>query len=306
MGYGLIIGKQIVIMFIILLLGVICSKCGMITKDGTKQLSAVELNLVNPLLIFMSYQKDCTPKLMKGLLWSFLLSAICFAVAMISAKIFVRKGRADCGLERCSVIYSNCGFIGIPLINSIYGSTAVLYLTAYITCFNFLVWTHGYMTMKGERDFSSLKKALRSSSVIAVFVGLACFLLKIRLPEIPSSAIQYVVDMNTPLAMLIAGATVAQTNLLKSLKNLGTWGISMTKLVFIPLLCLVAIAFIPAPKIIQITVLIATACPTATTCTMFAVTMDKNPERCSEFFASTTILSAITLPLMVTIGEKLL
>ena len=100
----------------------------------------------------------------------------------------------------------------IPLINGIYGSEGVLYLTAYLTFFNVLIWTHGLMTMKGERDFSSLVKALVSPSVIAVVVGLICYLTNIRLPKVPATALQYIADMNTPIAMVIAGATAAQTN----------------------------------------------------------------------------------------------
>ena len=82
MGAGLIIGKQIIIMFIILALGVVCNLKGLITKDGTKTLSVIELNIVNPVLIFMSYQTDYEPALLKGLMWAFLLSAISFAAAI--------------------------------------------------------------------------------------------------------------------------------------------------------------------------------------------------------------------------------
>lgn len=75
------------------------------------------------------------------------------------------------------------------------------------------------MTMKGERDFSSLVKALISPSVIAVVVGLICYLTNVRLPKVPATALQYIADMNTPIAMVIAGATAAQTNVLKALQN---------------------------------------------------------------------------------------
>lgn len=94
-----------------------------------------------------------------------------------------KKKTPDLAVERVSSIYSNCAFMCIPLINGIYGSEGVLYLTAYLTFFNVLIWTHGLMTMKGERDFSSLVKALISPSVIAVVVGLICYLTNVRLPK---------------------------------------------------------------------------------------------------------------------------
>lgn len=292
-------------MFIILVIGAFCYLKGLITKEGTKQLSAVELQLVNPLLIFMSYQKEYNSKLLNGLLWSFALSAISFAVMILLSYAVIGKSRENKDIERFAAVYSNCGFIGIPLINGIYGTDGVLYLTAYITFFNLLVWTHGYMTMKGERDFSSFLKALKSPSVIAVFVGLIFYLTNIRLPAVPATAMQYISDMNTPLAMIIAGATAAQTNILKALKKPAVYLVSAIKLLVFPACAFSVCRFLGAPQIVLMTVTVAAACPVATTGTMFAIQMDKNPELCSEFFTITTLLSALTLPLITIAGTAL-
>lgn len=302
---GVLIGRQILIMFIILVIGAFCYLKGLITKEGTKQLSAVELQLVNPLLIFMSYQKEYNSKLLNGLLWSFALSAISFAVIILLSYAVIGKSRENKDIERFAAVYSNCGFIGIPLINGIYGTDGVLYLTAYITFFNLLVWTHGYMTMKGERDFSSFLKALKSPSVIAVFVGLIFYLTNIRLPAVPATAMQYISDMNTPLAMIIAGATAAQTNILKALKKPAVYLVSAMKLLVFPACAFSVCRFLGAPQIVLMTVTVAAACPVATTGTMFAIQMDKNPELCSEFFTITTLLSALTLPLITIAGTAL-
>lgn len=307
MGAGAVIGKQIIIMFIILLLGAVCHLRGLITKEGTKSLSIVELNIVNPVLIFMSYQTDYQPALMKGLLWAFLLSAISFALAIALSYVLVRKSERYCVIQRFSVIYSNCGFMGIPLISNIYGSEGVLYLTAYVTLFNLLVWTHGYMMMKGQRDFSSLVKALRSPSVIAVFAGFLFYVFKVHLPEIPYKSLEYISSINTPMAMLIAGATVAQTNIFKALtKSIQIYKVCMVKLLIVPLVTLGVIMLMPAPSMVKMVVTIAAGCPVATTGTMFAITMDRHPQKCSEFFAVTTVLSGLTLPLVTALGDNLL
>ncbi|EXM39450.1 malate transporter [Ruminococcus albus SY3] len=303
MGAGVVILKQIVIMFIILLIGLWCSLKGLITKEGNKQLSKVALYIVNPLLIFMSYQSEYSSKLLRGLMWSFLLSGITFGVAIALSTLLISKKRPEHSLERFSAVYSNCGFIGIPLIRGIYGDEGVLYLTAYITLFNILVWTHGYMTMKESRDFKSFIKAATSPSVIAVFVGLIFYLMQIRLPEILHTSLQYVSDMNTPLAMLIAGSAAAQTNVLKALKNKGLYMVCAYKLFLLPIVAFALVQFLPAPHMVKMVVLIASACPVATTGTMFAIQFDKNPERCSEFFAVSTLLSGLTLPLVTMLGE---
>ena len=293
-------------MFTILLIGLGCSMKGLITKEGTKQLSTVALHIVNPLLIFMSYQSDYSSKLLKGLLWSFLLSGCSFAIMILLATFIIRKKRPDYSLERFSAVYSNCGFIGIPLIRGIYGDEGVLYLTAYVTLFNLLVWTHGYRTMKEGRDMKSFLKALRSPAVIAVFVGLVFYLCQIKLPDMLHTSLQYISDMNTPLAMLIAGAQTAQTNVIKALKYPGFYIVASLKLLLLLMVSMGVLSIMGAPQMVFMVVVIASACPVATTGTMFAIQFDKNPERCSEFFAVTTLLSGLTLPLITVIGQVLI
>lgn len=290
-------------MFIILAIGAGCGIKGIISKEGTKQLSTVELMIVNPFLIFMSYQAEYSSELLGGLLWAFGLAAVSFAAAILLTTFVIRPSREDYDIERFASVYSNCGFIGIPLINGIYGSEGVLYLTAYITLFNLLVWTHGYMVMKGQRDFSAFVKALRNPSVIAVVVGLICYLTGLRLPEIPSASFEAVASLNTPLAMLIAGAAVSQTSISKAFKNSGLYLVTVMKLLVVPVLCLGIMRLFPAPAMVVTVIAIAAACPTATTGTMFAVLFNKKPQRCSEYFAVTTVLSGLTLPLITALSS---
>ncbi|MGN1134293.1 MAG: AEC family transporter [Oscillospiraceae bacterium] len=302
--FGILISKRIIIMFIILIIGAVCYAKGLITKEGTKQLSNVELKVVNPLLIFMSYQKDYDSKMTHNLIWAFALSAISFAITIALSYLLVSKKSHGYIVERFSVVYSNCGFIGIPLINGIFGSEGVLYLTAYVTFFNLLVWTHGLMSMKQKADFSSAVKAFKSLSVIAVFVGLLCYIFQLKLPSLPSQAFQYIADMNAPLAMLIAGATAAQSNILSVFKKPRNHLICMYKLLLVPIITFVIIRLFNVPTIVTATITIASACPVATTGIMFAITLDKDAEKCSELFTMSTLLSLITLPVITIISTS--
>lgn len=289
-------------MFIILLIGAFCYMKGLITKEGTKQLSVVELNLVNPILIFMSYQKDYESDMAHNLLWAFILSAVSYAIAIVLSYLLVSKKQKSFSIERFSVVYSNCGFIGIPLINGLFGAEGVLYLTAYVTFFNFLVWTHGLMTMKEKIDFSSALKAIKAPSVIAIFLGLICYFTRLHLPSIPAQALQYISDMNTPLAMIIAGATAVQTNILAVFRKPRNYLICFYKLLAIPLIAFLVIRLFNVSPIVCTTLTVAAACPVATTGIMFAITLDKDCEKCSEFFTMSTLLSALTLPLVTIIA----
>jgi hypothetical protein len=309
-----IIGMRVLIMSVILIIGAIAYKTNVITKDGTKQLSAVELKIVNPLLIFMSYQADFDTARLHGLLWTFLLSVLSFAITIPVATLLKRKGKENFSVERFSCIYSNCGFMGIPLISALFGSDGVLYLTAYITIFNLLAFTHGYMMMKEETDFSAFITAVKSPTIIGTLVGLVCFIANFKLTAIPlagefvSDAFQFIADMNTPLAMLIAGATAAQSNLIKAVTDRKILSTAFYKLIFLPAIIVIVMSILPdaIPQMSKIIVCVACACPAATTGTMFALLFDKNAKRCSEIFAITTIFSMATLPIITAFASLMI
>lgn len=299
--------NQIIIMFIIVIIGVICYKTKLITDEGKKQLSSLVMYIVNPLLIFLSYQTDFKTDLLEGLIWTTIMAAITYAVFILLTKVIIRdKDNRETAIERFSVIYSNCGFMGTPLIFGVFGSEGVFLQNGFITVFNLCVWTHGIMSMKGQRDSKSVLRAFKTPALIAVFLGLICFFLQVRLPEIPYNALNHIAEMTTPLAMLVAGASVAGSNVVKSLKNPRIYLITFFKLIAFPLIALLIMFILPAPETAKLITLIEIACPTAAIGMMFAINFNKNSEYCSQIFTVTTLLSMITLPFIVWVGTTIL
>lgn len=307
--YVSVIANQVLLMLILVVAGAICYKTHIITKEGSKHISDVLIQLVSPVVIFVSYQRDFNTEMLIGLVQAFGLSVAGFGIAAVIAYLLLRKTeKYDVQVERFSVVYSNCGFMGIPLVMALFGTEGVFYLTAVLTAFNLIVWTHGLFlfTGGGKFDLKGLLRALRSPSIIAVPVGLICFLLQIRVPQVGFDALTYISNLNTPLAMLVAGATVAQTNLLKTFAKGRVYYVCLLKLIVAPLCILLFFSLFRLPTIISLTVAVALASPTAAMGTMFAVRYDRNAPYASELFAASTILSALSLPLMVWIAGFLL
>lgn len=193
-----VVVEKIIEMFLIMIGGFIAFKTRLIDENTTKKMSDLLLMLISPLLIFQSYQIDFNMEYFLGLLWTFLASVITFIFMIVISNFLFRGKDERIPVEKVGVIYSNCGFIGIPLVDGILGSQGVFYLTAYLTVFNILVWTNGVWIMGEGGELKSAWKNLVSPAIIAVFLGVLCFLLQIRLLEIISEPIQMVADMNTP------------------------------------------------------------------------------------------------------------
>lgn len=300
--------NQIVIMFFIIIVGVICYKIKLIDKDMNKKLADIVLMLVNPFVIFVSYQRKFEASLLSGLLISLVLAVITHAFGIVISTIVLRKKNheADISIERFAVIYSNCGFIGIPLVNGIFGSEGVFYITAYMTIFNLLVWTHGVITISGKSDKKTIIKAVLSPSVIATLSGFVFFISKIMLPDILNESFSYIGNMNTPLAMLVAGVTIAQTDLLRLLGKVRVYYITFFKLLVVPISMLLLFSFFDMPRLVVLTSVLAAACPTAATINLFSIRYEKNYLYASELFAVTTILSLITIPFVMIVANRLL
>ena len=298
--------KQTLIMLILMLVGALSAKTGLISSAANKDLSKFILQVVNPVVIFMSYQTELKPELVKKLLLTFGLSALAMAVMLAGAYLFIRpKNGKNTEIERFSSIYSNCGFMGIPLVNALFGMEGVFCLTAFITVFNLTVWTHGVILITGEKDVKSVLKVLRSPTMIAIGLGLLAFFLKIRLPEIPSKALGYISELNTPLAMVVSGVTISETNLLSIVKKVSIYKVCFSKLILLPFILSVIFLAFPVDEQVKMTVLVAAAAPPAAMCTLLCVRSGKDSLYASEIFTAGTILSVITLPIVVKFTEFL-
>lgn len=292
-------------MFIIIFIGFICYKTGIINKESNKKLSDLVLMIVTPTMIFNSYQQKFDFSLMKGLVITLLLSTVTHLVAIFISRPILRwKGiNQDGNLERFAFIYSNVGYFGIPLSQGILGSEGVFYITASITVFNLFVWTHGIILMTGKKDYKSVMKAFLSPSFISIFLGLFFFMTRIRPPDIILKPLKYVGDMNTPLSSLVAGATIAQYNIGKMLKHYRVYYFTFTKQLVFPILIIMLFSRFDIPKNIYFISVLSAACPVGATINLFSLRYGKDHLYASELFAFTTLFSIVSVPIIMQLAN---
>lgn len=322
-----IVALKIIQMFIILSVGVIAFKTGLIDKSATAKMSNLLLMVISPMLSFMSYQTDFSAELLHGLLLCLLASVLTFVISILLSELIFRPGHASravspdvsgladgadasglsdgtgsssdlSGIEKLSVVYSNCGFIGVPLVNSLFGSIGVFYLTAYLTAFNVLLWTHGIRAMGETFTLKTLWKKLMTPAILAIAAGVVCFVAQIRLPEVLSYPLGLIANMNTPLAMLVAGANLAQADILKCLKKPRVYLVSVVRLILIPAISLIFLRMMHLDFTVSFTVFLAAACPAGASAIMFAERFGKDSSYATELFVLTTVLSVVTIPLI--------
>lgn len=303
---------QIIIMALLIGVGAICHKTGIITNEVNKGISDIALKAATPALLISSFQKELNVERLQRLGYAALLGIIAIVFAAVLGYLCIPRGKKSAGddngrlsIERFSAVYSNCAFMGIPLINGIYGDEGVFYLTAFYALFNIAVWTHGVIMIKGGTGFKQVLKSLASPALIGIAVGAALFFLQITLPDVIKQALDYLGSMTTPLGMLVAGVTIAQTDILGALKRIRIYYVSALRLIVIPILTILLFLVFPFDETVMGVTVAAAACPAATICTMFAISYGKDSLYAGEIFAVSTVLSAGTLPLVMWIFETL-
>ncbi len=300
--------EQVIIMAILVAVGFFCRKIKMLDEENTKKLSTLVLTFATPMVILTSYQKSFSLDVLGGLLISFALAIVSYIICFVIVPLIVRgKNKDDVSIERFACIYSNCAFMGIPLIEGVYGSDGVFYLTAFYTMFNIFVWTHGVISMKGGGfSLKAFGKSLLSPCIIASVIGLDFFVFGVVLPSPVMAVAKHLSGLNTPLAMIIAGSTIGAVNLKKTFTKPKLYYCCLVKLIILPAIMIAICAIFRVDTVIGGVNVLAVACPTAAISTMFALKYDKNAGYSAEIFAATTLLSILTLPLILMAYEYIM
>lgn len=286
------------ILFLMIVAGFVCGKTGAIRPEGKKTLSDLLLYLILPAMILDSYLVEFDAGIFENLLIAFGLSAVLMlGGGVIAVAATWRSKSPDRTMVRFACIFSNAGYMGIPLIRALYGETGVLFASAFLTVFNILVWTLGYIMVSGQ---AQPKEVIRSivtcPSVIAVAAGLVIYLGRIPVPGVLVETVGLVGDMNTPISMIITGLTMADRNLRALLKNRDLPLVMVLRLVVIPLACLAVLRLLGMRGMVADIVLLLEACPTAAITTVFAVRFAKSEDLAAGSVVFTTLASMVWLP----------
>lgn len=299
--------EKITEMFVLILAGVVSCKTGLLDEAMSKKLSNLLLMVVCPCLIINSYQIEYRPELFTGLVLCLFFSAVSFGLDVLISRAVIRPSSGpDAAIERMGIIYSNCAFIGIPLVEGVLGKEGVFYVTAYLTVFNTLVWTHGVALMRGKGTFRESLRHLNTPTIYAIGLGLLLFFGQVRLPAVLAGPVASLSALNTPVAMLIAGVNLAGSDILGSLRKPRLYYIGLIKLIVIPLVTLTMLILLRADRTAAFVVFICAACPTGAMTTLFALKYNRNARYASEAFCSTTVFSLITMPALTALAGLVL
>lgn len=299
----MIVLQKMLELFLIMLVGYAASKKQLLTKEVSQKLSGIILNIANPCMILSAVLDGDLQSIKKSSVWSVLLLAwIIYGILILIAEIIprvLRVPKKDFGMYRVMTVFTNMGYMGFPVIKSIYGNTALLYASLFMIPFDFLIYTYGIFVMKKEGVRQGIKrKELLNNGVLACMLMVFLLFSGIRMPQILGDSINTIADMTVPVSMMIIGASMAEIHLSELFYNVKLLIFSMLHLLVVPILVILPVRkIIMQPEIVGVT-LVVLAAPVGSLAAMMAQEYGGDYRLASKGVAITTLLSVVTIPLL--------
>lgn len=301
-----VVAKQVFILFMLMMVGFVCNKKKILTKEANKHISDLVLLLAVPCVIIQSFQREYSSSMLKGLLLSLVISAALHLAMILVAHLLVHD--SDNMRERIlrfAVVFSNAGFMALPLQSALLGEDGVFYGSAFVVMFNIFAWSYGVVEISGDRSYITAKKMLINPGTVGVTIGLLLFLLPFSLPEMLSQPIRYLASLNTPLPMILVGYYIADTDILQALRDKNCYFCLFLRLIAIPVAAMLLLRLFPVERTMYLACVTAISAPVGATITMFAEKFNRDVSLSVNLVAVSTLLSILTMPIVVGIAGML-
>lgn len=296
----LIAARQVGILYIMVLVGVICDKIGWFTEKTGRACTDLLFYIITPSVIINSFftrefTKDSGIKLLISVGCGFLLHFVAIAV---NTPLFSKGNKDENCVYKYGAIYGNVGYMTLPLTEAILGSEGVFYCSAVVMAFNVVSFTHGVFMMDNGKGFDA-KKLILNPGVIAMLIGLPFFLFKVQLPELITKPVDFIAGTQTPVAMIVFGTFLAHSQLKNIFKHKKIFLVALSKLIVLPAIMIGIYKLIGLGGTLLTALAISSCAPSANNTVLFSAKYDKDACLASQLVATVSFISIITMPIII-------
>lgn len=304
---------KMVELFLIIIIGYVSTKLGVITKEIKAGLAKLILNIAIPCTIISSVANSEHIPSGKQIITLLLVSGSSYIVLFILSKITalimgargIQKGAVEFG-----IMFSNVGFIGFPVTQAIFGTEALLYTTMFNMPFNLLCYSLGVSMLNGknltetnkEINWKHTMKLIFTPAMVSSLVAVIMALTKFQGPAMIGDTLEMVGNITTPGALLVIGSSLSEIPVKAMFNNVRAYVFTLMSVVVTPLVmyCIYRPFTASDPMLLGVCVIIS-AMPVATAGTMLCVEYGGDERFMAQITFLTTLASVVTIPLMALI-----
>lgn len=293
---------QIQIEIIILVaVGFFAAKKGIFSPEARRDMTNVVIYIILPCNIFHSFETQLSTGMLRE-------CAVVFAIALGAQLLYMVLNRIlynRIPIERRVVmqyatICNNAGFMGLPVIESVFGATGILYGSIVLIPMRIFMWTAGLSLFTRTDKKQQFKRLATHPCIWAVILGFAYLFSPLRLPEFLSSTINVIGSCTTAMSMIVVGSILSDVDFRKVFEK-AVFYFSFIRLIAIPAVIFIVLKLIGIdPVVIGVSVL-SSAMPAATVTAMLSHKYGRDSAFASKLIFVSTLLSLVTLPLIAAV-----
>ena len=309
-----VILQQMGVICILVFIGILLYKKNVIDTVTSKKLSAIVVDVCNPGLILASILGGNITADHKDLIYAAGLGFAFYLLLMIIGLIMPRILRVSPDKRKfynLMSVYTNIGFLGIPVAKAILPSNAIIYVIVVNVFYCLLFYTHGMAVLgNGEEDagkgkVSSLRNIINPGTVMAL-VSLVVFWFNIKLPPLIANTVEYVGNATIFLSMALLGVFIARSRFMDSLKDVRIWVFILLRMILLPILIVLMLHAISFDKTATLAMCLMAAVPVGNLPMIQAEKKGMDTTILSSAIAVTTVVSILTITVLISVSTALL
>ena len=291
---------QMLILFLLILCGYISGRSRLLKKEDIPLLSKVVLNIGIPGVVLSSASGEGQLTVSEVFLYLagfFAFTVFCALLAKATVKLL--RIKRDKRLYEFMYMFSNVGFIGLPVVQAVLGEEVLVYALLFLIPNNLLLFSYGEYLMRDTKGFAL--KSFLNPPIIASLLAVGICLFHIRLPYPAAKAVSYMGNITTPLAMIITGVSLNGAPVKEMVKNKELWLFLVVKMLLLPLAGYAVLLVFRTPVMMVNILILMMAMPVPSNTVVYASLYHKNVSLASQASVLTSLVCVATIPVVFSV-----
>ena len=292
--------KQMITLSLLMLTGFFANRFGILGRDAQKWMSKLIINITCPALILSSV--TTSQRLENNRMVLIIFGA---AIAYYLILPFLAKGCALAGPRNrrseytCMLIYSNLGFMGIPVANAVLGKEAILYISIFMAIFNISIFSYGIILLGGTGGGKLQFKKMINPGTVSAVAAVLLYLGSISIPTLLLEPITAMGNTTTPLAMMVIGASLANGKVRDLFTEKSIILFTVLRLLGLPLLAWVVCQILGVQdRLLAGALILISGMPVASNTVMLCTELNRDGDYIAKGLLISTLASVVTIPLI--------
>ena len=288
---------------ILVAIGIYLYKRKTIDDTVSQKLSVIIMDICNPALILASILSGNITATHKDLITALILGASFYAGLIILGFILPKILRCDKYSSRfynLMTIYTNVGFIGLPVARAILPENAILYVIVCNVMYSLLFYTHGLVVLSNGKEKMKFSKIFSPGTITAI-LALVVFWFDYKPPRIINDSISFIGNATVFLSMTLLGVSIARSNFIKGFKNIRIWLYIAIRMIIVPIGLFFALKAMKFNSVTILGLCLMAAMPVGNLPLIQSEKMGEDTEILSNAIAISTIVSIISITVLMSV-----